>query len=381
MTRMFAAVLRRTNRLMRPAKLGKATRSFQKSMAGFVISTALAPLAAVTPKGTKPRKPAVTKTGHSLGTVLKQLRAVQSLMPGAKPRPSGRKVFPRIPTGAQYLTRRHRSAMGSRGYKLYLPASQPTRPKGLIVMLHGCNQTPDDFAVGTHMNALAEKHGLAVAWPAQTKGHNAASCWNWFKPGNQGRGAGEPAILASLTRNLMREFGLVRDKVFVAGLSAGGAMAVILADAYPDVFSAVGVHSGLARGAARNIVTAVAAMRNGGETKSISPGIVIRPSPVRRIVFHGDADATVHPSNANMIVASALGRAALPTRIGKRAVRGRGYVRSEYAGLDGAILLELWQIEGAGHAWSGGRASGSYTDNTGPDASAQMVRFFLTKAG
>ena len=118
-------------------------------------------------------------------------------------------------------------------------------------MLHGCNQTPDDFAVGTHMNAMAEKHGLAVAHPAQTRHHNAASCWNWFKPVNQLRGAGEPEILASLARKLMKEFSLTRDGVFVAGLSAGGAMAAILADVYPDIFSAVGVHSGLAREAAR----------------------------------------------------------------------------------------------------------------------------------
>lgn len=380
MTRTFAAALRRANRLMRPAKLTKATRSIQKVMTGFMVKSALAPLAALKPKTAKPRKAAVPKAGRTLGAVLRQLRAAQSLMPGAKLASTGREVSPRIPNGARYLTRMHRSAAGSRGYKIYLPASQPKRPRGLILMLHGCNQTPDDFALGTRVNAMAEKHGLAIAYPTQTGGHNAASCWNWFKPGNQLRGAGEPAILASLARKLMKEFGLGRDAVFVAGLSAGGAMAAILADVYPDVFSAAGVHSGLARGAARDVRSAVSAMRSGGASEGIALAVVAGSDPVRRIVFHGDADSTVHPSNASMIVAAAVGGNGAPTKVSKRSVRGRGYARSDFAGSDGVVLLELWILEGAGHAWSGGRATGSYTDSKGPDASAQMIRFFLAKS-
>ena len=247
-------------------------------------------------------------------------------------------------------------------------------------MLHGCNQTPDDFAAGTHMNALADKHGLAIAYPAQTGGHNAASCWNWFNPGNQMRGAGEPAILAALTRKLMKEFGLGRDAAFVAGLSAGGAMAAILADVYPDVFSAAGIHSGLARGAAGDVVSAMSAMRSGG-TSDRNTGAIAAPShAVRRIIFHGDTDSTVHGSNASMIVAAAMGGNAAPAKVIKRSVRGRGYTRSHFTGSDGAVLLELWMLEGAGHAWSGGRVTGSYTDSKGPDASAQMIRFFLAKS-
>ncbi|MDP3958898.1 MAG: PHB depolymerase family esterase [Pseudorhodobacter sp.] len=380
MTRTFLTALRRANRLMRPVKLTKAARSMRNAMAGFMVKSALAPLAAVKPKAAKPRKAAVPKVGRTLGTVLPQLRAAQSFMPGVNLGATRREGSPRIPKDAQYLARKHRSAAGSRGYKLYLPASQPKRPKGLILMLHGCNQSPDDFAVGTHMNAQAEKHGLAIAYPAQTGGHNAASCWNWFKPGNQVRGTGEPAILASLTRKLMKEFGLGHDAVFVAGLSAGGAMAAILADVYPDVFSAAGVHSGLARGAARDVVSAMSAMRSGGASAGAAPTVATPSDPVRRIIFHGDADSTVHPSNASMIVAAAVGGDAMPTRIGNRSAGGRGYVRSEYAGSDGATLVEHWMIFGAGHAWSGGRAAGSFTDRKGPDASAHMIRFFLAKS-
>lgn len=379
MTRSFAAAMRRANRMMRPARMAKATRSMQSAMTGLMVKTALSPIAALTPKKSKARKRAVAKPDHPLTTVMAQMRAAQALVPGIV-RPPRRAAVPRIPAGAQYLARNHRSSAGSRGYKIYLPASRPKRPAGLILMLHGCNQTPDDFAAGTHMNVLAEKHGLAIAYPAQRGGHNAASCWNWFSPANQKRGAGEPSILASLARKLSKELGLGRECVFVAGLSAGGAMAVILADVYPDVFSAAGVHSGLARGAAHDVMSAMSAMRRGGATTETDDAPTRQTKTVRWIIFQGDADTTVHPSNADMIVAAAVGGGAVPVSIGNRSAGGRGYVRRNYAGSDGATVMEYWAIEGAGHAWSGGRAAGSYTDRQGPDASAQMIRFFLAKS-
>jgi poly(hydroxyalkanoate) depolymerase family esterase len=246
-------------------------------------------------------------------------------------------------------------------------------------MLHGCNQTADDFAVGTHMNTLAEKHGLAIAYPTQTSRHNAASCWNWFKPADQSRGAGEPEILASLARKLTREFGFDRTCAFVAGLSAGGAMAAILADLYPDVFSAAGIHSGLTRGAARDMLSAMTAMRTGRSSGSIARALPMGSASMRRIVFQGDADTTVHASNAALILVAALGDHAQPTKVRKGSVQGRGYNRSDFVGLDGKVVLELWMLEGAGHAWSGGRVNGTYTDRKGPDTSAQMVRFFLAQ--
>lgn len=375
MTHTLTASMRRMNQSMGPTNLTKRTRSFQEAMTGFMVDSALAPFAAFIPNAAK-----VPKTARKLGTAAQQLQKAKSLVPDRTTGSPGEEASPRIPAGARYVTRKHRSTTGSRGFKLYLPASQPKRPKGLILMLHGCNQTPDDFAVGTNMNALAEKHGLAIAYPAQKRRNNAASCWNWFKPGNQIRGAGEPAMLAALTRKLMREFGLYRDCVFVAGLSSGGAMAAILADLYPDVFSAAGIHSGLTRGAARDVISAMSAMRSGGVPMGVMPNFAAQSNPIRRIVFQGDSDSTVHASNAPMIVAAALGDDVVATKVTNRSVRGRGYTRSDYARPDGLILLELWMLEGADHAWSGGRAAGSYTDAKGPDASAQMIRFFLANS-
>lgn len=374
-------------------KLNAATRAVQKAMAGFMLTSAtslfLDPLTGAKPKPAKTRRspsrkpkavtadPVKERPARNLGAVLKELRAARpAALPGTgyPSLPGGRYPAPAFPQGARYLARSHSGASGARDYKLYLPASQQSRPKGLIVMLHGCKQTPDDFALGTEMNAHAERHGLAVAYPAQTGSHNAASCWNWFRPGDQKRGGGEPAILAGLAAELTKEFGLGRETVFVAGLSAGGAMASILADVYPEIFAAAGVHSGLARGAARDVMSALSAMRSGGDPARSGTA---QARTVRRIVFHGDADSTVHPSNASMIVRSALNGTAKPARVSHHTARGRGYARSDYAAPDGTVLLQLWMIEGAGHAWSGGNPQGSYADASGPDASAEMVRFFL----
>lgn len=380
MPRSITAALRRASRLMRPAGQTKATRAFRKAMTGLAAMS-LSPLTVAGSKTAKAGKAKAPRTSGGLAAVLKQLRAVQSFFPDGLRVAPRRKVSPRIPAGARYLTRQHRSSKGSRNYKLYLPASQPRKPKGILLMLHGCGQDPDDFAVGTHMNAQAEKHGLAVVYPAQSGASNLGGCWNWFQPAHQGRGRGEPAILASLVRKLMKEYGLGRDTVFVAGLSAGGAMAAILADVYPDVFAAAGVHSGLARGSARDLASALSVMRDGGAALRQVPGVAAQTDVVRRIVFHGDADVTIHRANALRIVTAAVGGDTRPTRTTSRSVAGRGYSKSEYVGADGEVVLELWLVEGAGHAWSGGRAGGSFTDRKGPDASAQMIRFFLAKSG
>lgn len=375
MNRTLTAAMRRASRVMRPATMSKKSRAIPTKIAGMMVTTAFAPLIALQAKKTKTRKAVSRRATKTLDAALTQLRAAQSMIPGTKSLPDQRDSAPAVPDGAQYLSRKYRGAAGSRHYQLYLPTAAP---QGLILMLHGCNQTPNDFANGTHMNPLAEKHSLAVAYVGQGGVDNAASCWNWFKPGDQGRGAGEPALLAGLARKLMREFHLDRDAVFVAGLSAGGAMAVILADVYPDTFAAAGVHSGLARGSAHNVMSAMAAMRDGAASGDIAPAI-ITPSekPVRRIIFQGEADTTVNPSNAALIVSAALGEDAQPIKTATRKVRGRGYMRRDYAGADGTIALQLWMIAGAEHAWSGGRAAGSYTDLKGPDASELMVRFFV----
>jgi poly(hydroxyalkanoate) depolymerase family esterase len=388
LTRSLAAALRRASRLT-PARMARATRSIQAAMTELMLTTALTPLktAKAKAKRAKSKSPAVKlpkprrpRAGQSLSSVLGHMRAARRLMQASFGGTVGRApAAPALPQGARFLTRRHRSPAGSRGYKLYVPASHPDRPRGLIVMLHGCNQTPDDFALGTRMNALGETHGLVIAYPGQTRASNPAACWNWFRPGDQHSGGGEPAILAALARKLAREFALGHDRVFVAGLSAGGAMAMILADVYPDVFAAAGVHSGLARGAAHDLRSALSAMRSGRTDTGIA--VTPRAARARLILFQGDADDTVHPSNATRIMAVALGPDAVPARTVRRSVAGRAYTRLEYPGPDGLTCAEHWTVHGAGHAWSGGRGAGSYTDPKGPDASAQMVRFFLQAKG
>jgi poly(hydroxyalkanoate) depolymerase family esterase len=285
-----------------------------------------------------------------------------------------------LPDGAQFLDRRHSCAAGERRYRLYVPSSAGEGLRGLIVMLHGCTQNPEDFAAGTGMNALAEEHRLLIAYPAQTGGDNSMSCWNWFRPGDQMRDTGEPAIIAGLTVSLRDEYGIALDRVFVAGLSAGGAMAAIMGETYPELYEAIGVHSGLPCGAANDVMSAFTAMRGQSAIERQPPGHDRTGSQAnpRLIVFHGSADTTVHPSNAGRLVASHGGGGAT-TSCSRHGPSGdaRGYTRLLARRNDGTHAIECWVIEGARHAWSGGHPSGSYTDPRGPSASAAMVRFFL----
>lgn len=259
------------------------------------------------------------------------------------------------PDGARIEHRRHAGPCGARDYRLYVPSPREDGLRGLVLMLHGCTQTPEDFAAGTQMDAAAEAAGFAVVYPAQCGLANAQRCWNWFRPGDQVRGRGEAGLLAGLAQEVAEELGL-RGRVYAAGLSAGGAMAAVLADSHPEIFSAVGVHSGLPAGAARDVPSAFAAMR--GQTEGG------RALTVPAIVFHGTADATVSSRNAE----------ALTPGDGVE-TRGEGGGRrwSHLVTEDGS---ELWLVDGAGHAWFGGDASGSYADPAGPDASTEILRFF-----
>jgi poly(hydroxyalkanoate) depolymerase family esterase len=228
------------------------------------------------------------------------------------------------------------------------------------------------------MNALAEEHRLIVVYPAQTAGDNSMSCWNWFRPGDQMRDRGEPAIIAGLTERLGDQYAIPEDRIFIAGLSAGGAMAAIMGETYPELYRAIGVHSGLPYGSANDVMSAFTAMRGqiGVEPSEKSVG-GLNAGP-RMIVFHGSADTTVHPCNAQRIVASQGGHRGKSSR-SEHAPSGesRGYSRLVVERDDGTHGIECWMIEGAQHAWSGGHPSGSYTDPRGPDASAAMVRFFV----
>jgi poly(hydroxyalkanoate) depolymerase family esterase len=316
-----------------------------------------------------------------LGEVLDRLREGKAKIRTLDWSPSFKTRRQPLPTpdGAQFLERSFACAAGMRSYKLYIPASASQNPRGLVVMLHGCKQHPDDFAAGTNMNALAEHYGVLVAYPGQPNLANASCCWNWFRPTDQMRDAGEPSIIAGLTREIASEFSLDRERVFIAGLSAGGAMAAVMGETYPDLYAAVGIHSGLAYGSANDVLSAFAAMRGeAGLGRRATPATSAGPA-VRTIVFQGSADATVHPSNAERIVAAAKSQFAPLHARQENGVSagGRSYVRSVLTSRQGDAVLESWLIAGAGHAWSGGHAGGSYTDPSGPDASAEMMRFFL----
>jgi len=275
------------------------------------------------------------------------------------------------PLKGKFLSLSCTAPAGTRAYKLYIPSTYAGEPAPLVVMLHGCKQNPDDFAAGTGMNALAEEQGFLVAYPAQAKKANGSNCWNWFQAGDQRRGRGEPSIIAAITQEVMRDYKVDPARVYVAGLSAGGAMAAILASEYPDLYKAAGIHSGLPTGAAHDVPSAFAAMKNGAALKAKSGATI----PV--IVFHGDRDKTVHPQNGQHVVAHHTGpqAAAAATEKGSKP-NGRSYTRAVHRNAGGKLMAEHWTVHGSGHAWSGGSRRGSYTDPQGPDASREMLRFF-----
>ncbi len=262
---------------------------------------------------------------------------------------------------------------GTRRYKLYVPKTFDGTPLPLVVMLHGCTQTPDDFAAGTRMNDVADETGVLVAYPEQRASANSSKCWNWFRPADQRRDGGEPSLIADLVRQVSRDLPVAPGKVFVAGLSAGGAAAAVLAHEYPDLFAGACVHSGLACGAARDLPSALAAMRSGAPARS---GGTVRAVPT--IVFHGTGDRTVNPANAGHVTSAAAACLSAPDVTHGRSAGGVHYSRAVYRDDTGRPSAETWMLQGAGHAWSGGSSSGSYTDPLGPDASREMMRFFLS---
>jgi poly(hydroxyalkanoate) depolymerase family esterase len=293
---------------------------------------------------------------------LSQLPGLSGL-PGGLPgtaAPAG----PALP--GETLSCTHRGAAGERPYTLYVPTTG-NGPRPLVVMLHGGTQTAADFAAATRMSVLAEEHGFLVAYPEQVTSANSMRYWNWFQPADQHRDGGEPAILAGVVADVAAAQAVDPDRVYVAGFSAGAAMAAVLGATHPDVFAAVGVHSGLPHGCAQDVGSAFSAMRQ-------SPRVPPLDRSVPVIAFHGDADMTVASANATRVVEQFSGGRATGTATtehGSGRTAGRTVVRR-----DGSVIAEQWTVHGSGHAWSGGAAGGSYTDPAGPDASAEMLRFF-----
>ncbi|WP_206245261.1 extracellular catalytic domain type 1 short-chain-length polyhydroxyalkanoate depolymerase [Novosphingobium terrae] len=329
----------------------------------------------------------LARKGRPLSAVLAAQRGLAPARPakrkgGAKTKVSRKpqasaSLSPR-PAPGSFISGEFTCPQGTLAYRLYTPHGSPLRRMPLVVMLHGCSQSAVDFAIGTGMNRLADALGFIVLYPQQSQSANLARCWNWHNPDNQKRGRGEPAVIAALTRHAMALSRANPARIYIAGLSAGGAAAAITGAAYPDLFVAIGVHSGVAQGQIGSLATAISAMR--GRRASGPSGKLRRPPPT--IVFHGDQDRVVHPSNAGAFLAN-LERSKpgplLSQSFAGTSAQGRDFTRKVYKSAHGEILLEDWTIHGSGHGWSGGHAGGSYTDPAGPDASKEMLRFFLAR--
>lgn len=284
----------------------------------------------------------------------------------------------------RFLSRTIETADGPRAYKLYVPSRyNKSRPAPLLVVLHGCTQNPDDIARGTRFNELAEQSGMLVAYPEQPQKYNGLKCWNWFDSAHQTRGKGEPALIASIAQRVMNDYSVDARRVFIAGLSAGGAMALTVAYGYPEMFAAAGIHSGIAYGAVTNVAGAMIAMKSGApEPASLSAAVVRGMGSARHfpaIVFQGKADKSVNFVNSTQIV-SQLAESWKPSplaRIGESSGDNNGYRVTTRLYGSGKALIEEWVVDELGHAWSGGSKNGTYTDEKGPDASREMIRFFL----
>lgn len=368
MTRIDPSRMAEATRLTRAGRLGEATAFIQKMLGGKLAPSAPSDGWA---------GPTLDLRAEPVAEAGRQSARTQAPQPESKrdPEPS---PAPKADTGGRlpgvWATQTYANPFGRRSYKLYLPERRAGVALPLVVMLHGCTQKPDDFAKGTRLNGLAEQLGCIVAYPGQTRTANPTRCWNWFRPTDQERERGEPSLIAGIARAVIAEHGVDPARVYVAGLSAGGAAAALMARAYPDLFAAVGVHSGIAPGAASDVASALAAMR-GAEAGRVVGCFCQVPT----IVFHGTADKTVNPANADAVVRHALGGVRGLERVVEqgRVDGGYGYRVTRHRNGDARTLVEDWRIDGLGHAWSGGDRKGSFTDPQGPDASRIMLEFFL----
>jgi poly(hydroxyalkanoate) depolymerase family esterase len=294
-----------------------------------------------------------------------------------------------VKTNAQWLAKSFQNADGQRNYRVYVPSTYHGQALPLVVMLHGANQDAEDFAAGTQMNRVAEAQQYIVAYPEQPLSASLIKCWHWFRPMDQLRDSGEPSIIAGITREVIQTYNADPRRVYIAGMSAGGAMAVNLAETYPDIYAAAGIHSGLPYGVADELFSALAAMNDGLRKTGPRPPVddIIPLQPVPLIVFHGDRDHIVHPRNSDALMAIntpvADGRVEAPEETRSPAAtrsdnlsNGYSYTRTVFRDDAGVTVGEQWLVHELGHAWSGGDSAGTYTDARGPDASHHMIRFF-----
>jgi poly(hydroxyalkanoate) depolymerase family esterase len=374
-------IVREATRLTRSGRLTEATALLQRMLRGENAPDATQTTGRpVLPAGQEP--PTIDAKANATDTRARPRtrRAPSNLanLPGLDLAVSLRRGPPSLaeiaPDGTSFVEGTYKNATGSRSYRLFTPSGYHGQAIPLVIMLHGCTQSPEDFAAGTRMNFLAEEQTCFVAYPAQRAEANQAKCWNWFRPSDQQRGGGEPSLIAGITRQIMRDHSVDPQRVYVAGLSAGAAAAAVMGSTYGDLYAAIGIHSGLACGVATDLPSAFIAMKQGGRSTAM-PGD--GPS-VPTIVFHGDRDTTVHSNNGDRVVRQAIGGMRTNAKVHRgRVPGGHAYTRTVHSDPNGRGILEHWEIHGAGHAWSGGSPAGSYTDPDGPDATREMLRFFL----
>jgi poly(hydroxyalkanoate) depolymerase family esterase len=383
-------------RLTRAGRLTEATAVLQRGLAsagsagpaGSVVAQPFGDLGRVRFPASNSRRvtsPAAPRAGagsarqrlvEDLPAALRGLPDIGSWPGGARSSSAGAAASAAAAAGGEIRHLTHADRAGTRSYDIYIPTSYAGEPVPLVVMLHGGKQNGLDFAAGTRMSEFAEQHTFLVAYPEQSRAVNNGGYWNWFSTSDQQANAGEPAIIAGVTREVMRNLVVDPTRVYVAGFSAGGAMAAVMAATYPDLYAAVGVHSGIAYRAAHDVASAFAAMRTGGTPAPTST--------VPLIVIHGDRDTIVAPVNAHKLIASRLEAGDITGQdvpITTRTDSGRGYTRTAHRNLDGIAVAESLLVHGGGHAWYGGSSVGSYTDAYGPTSSAEMIRFFLQHQG
>jgi poly(hydroxyalkanoate) depolymerase family esterase len=330
------------------------------------------------------RKPVVKKHLRPLARVLRRKTKSTKNVPICWPDQRAEAV-----AVGQFLSGSYVNLVGTRDYKVYIPSSYCGQALPLVVMLHGCKQNPDDFAVGTRMNLIAEQSECFVVYPAQSSLANKMNCWNWFKKSNQQRDGEEPSLIAGITRQVIATYAIDARRVYIAGLSSGGAMAGIMGATYPDLYAAIGIHSGMPYAGVNGAFSALAAMKTGGGSLVSHFFLPIESASsataIPAIVFHGDQDATVHPRNGDKVLAQCMlpgssGHVISMTEQLGQHPEGHAYTRRVQRNPKGGIVAEQWLVHGSGHAWSGGSHHGSYTDPKGPDAAGEMLRFFYLHA-